>query len=128
MLDQPELAAAALQRLAENAAVRERKSREARATAEAQSFAAVAKELERDLRPPRRPQAALARRDGEPLADRPWILADLHMHTSWSHDCSIEVDELLDHAESEGLGAIAVTDHNVFGGAREAAEKAAGAS
>ena len=48
------------------------------------------------------------------------------MHTSWSHDCSIEVDELLDHAESEGLGAIAVTDHNVFGGAREAAEKARG--
>ena len=48
------------------------------------------------------------------------------MHTSWSHDCSIEVDELLDHAESEGLGAIAVTDHNVFGGAREAVEKARG--
>ena len=66
------------------------------------------------------------RRDGEPLADRPWIVADLHMHTSWSHDCSIEVDELLDHAESEGLGAIAVTDHNVFGGAREAVEKARG--
>src|SRR4029077_7272922 len=54
------------------------------------------------------------------------IVADLHMHTSWSHDCSIEVDELLDHAESEGLGAIAVTDHNVFGGAREAVELARG--
>jgi predicted metal-dependent phosphoesterase TrpH len=46
------------------------------------------------------------------------------MHTSWSHDCSIEVDELLDHAEAEGLGAIAVTDHNVFGGALEAVERA----
>ena len=48
------------------------------------------------------------------------------MHTTWSHDCSIEVDDLLDHAESEGLGAIAVTDHNVFGGALEAVEKARG--
>ena len=36
------------------------------------------------------------------------------------------MDELLDHAESEGLGAIAVTDHNVFGGALEAVEKARG--
>ena len=48
------------------------------------------------------------------------------MHTSWSHDCSIDVDELLDHAEAEGLGAIAVTDHNVFGGALEAVERARG--
>ncbi len=50
------------------------------------------------------------------------------MHTNWSHDCSIEVDELLDHAEAEGLGAIAVTDHNVFGGALEAARRARGRS
>jgi len=48
------------------------------------------------------------------------------MHTNWSHDCSIDVDDLLDHAEAEGLGAIAVTDHNVFGGALEAVEKARG--
>ena len=48
------------------------------------------------------------------------------MHTTWSHDCSIEVDDLLDHAEAEGLGAIAVTDHNVFGGALEAVEQARG--
>jgi len=42
---------------------------------------------------------------------------------TWSHDCSIDVDELIDHAEEEGLGAIAVTDHNVFGGALEAVER-----
>ena len=59
-----------------------------------------------------------------PLGDRDWIVADLHMHTNWSHDCSIAVDDLLDHAEAEGLGAIAVTDHNVFGGALEAVERA----
>ena len=62
----------------------------------------------------------------EPLADRDWILADLHLHTSWSHDCTVEVDELLDNAEAQGLGAIAVTDHNVFGGALEAVELARG--
>ena len=125
VLEQPELAAAALQRLAENDEVRERKGREARAAAESQSFATVARELAQvysGLGGRRRAR----RRDGDPLADRPWILADLHMHTSWSHDCSIEVDELLDHAEAEGLGAIAITDHNVFGGALEAVEKARG--
>ena len=54
------------------------------------------------------------------------MIADLHLHTGWSHDCSIGVDELLDHAEAKGLGAIAVTDHNVFGGALEAVERARG--
>ena len=125
VFEQPELAAAAVARLAENDALRERRGVAGRATAERQSFAAVAKELDaiyRGLGVRRRPR----RRDAEPLAGRPWILADLHMHTSWSHDCSIEVDELLDHAEAEGLGAIAVTDHNVFGGALEAVEKARG--
>ena len=48
------------------------------------------------------------------------------MHTSWSHDCQIPVEDLLDHAEAQGLGAIAVTDHNVFGGAQEAVELARG--
>ena len=60
----------------------------------------------------------------DPLSDRDWIACDLHMHTHWSHDCSIAVPDLLDHAEEIGLGAIAVTDHNVFGGAREAVELA----
>ena len=63
-----------------------------------------------------------ARGAPSPLADRDWIVADLHLHTTWSHDCQIPVEELLDHAEAEGLGAIAVTDHNVFGGALEAVD------
>ncbi len=125
VLDQPELAAAAIARLAEDEGLCTSRGREARSAAEAQSFAAVAAELDkiyRGLRGRRRSR----RRETDPLADRPWILADLHMHTSWSHDCSIEVDELLDHAEAEGLGAIAVTDHNVFGGAAEAVDRARG--
>jgi predicted metal-dependent phosphoesterase TrpH/glycosyltransferase involved in cell wall biosynthesis len=125
VLDQPELAAAAVARLVEDETLRARRGREARAAAESQSFAAVAGELDEiysSLGGRRRPR----RRDADPLADRPWLVADLHMHTSWSHDCSIEVDDLLDHAEAEGLGAIAVTDHNVFGGALEAVERARG--
>ena len=125
VLDQPELAAAAVARLAEDREYLEQLGREGRAAAENQSFERVAAELDalyRSLPGRKRPR----RPDAGPLADRPWIVADLHMHTTWSHDCSIEVAELLDHAEAEGLGAIAVTDHNVFGGAREAVELARG--
>jgi predicted metal-dependent phosphoesterase TrpH len=121
--EQPELAAAAVARLAEDDAYREKQAAAARESASGQSFAAVAAELDAlysRLARLRRP----SRRDGEPLADREWILADLHMHTSWSHDCGVEVADLLDHAEAEGLGAIAITDHNVFGGALEAVEQA----
>ena len=46
------------------------------------------------------------------------------MHTEWSHDCAIPPDELVEHAEGIGLGGIAVTDHNVFGGALETIEAA----
>ncbi len=121
--DQPELAAAAAARLAEDDPLRERRGAEARGRAERTSFAAVAAELDRLYRSLSR-RRRHARRDGDPLAGRPWIVCDLHMHTSWSHDCSIPVADLLDHAEAIGLGAIAVTDHNRFGGAAEAAELA----
>jgi hypothetical protein len=116
---QPELAAAATARLAEDDALRERKGAEARQAAEEQTFARVAAELDAvygRLSGRRRP----ARRGADPLADRDWIVADLHMHTRWSSDCAVPVVDLLDHAEAEGLGAIAITDHNVFGGALEA--------
>ena len=66
------------------------------------------------------------RRDDDPLGNRDLIVVDLHMHTSHSHDCAIEPEALIDHAEAEGLGAIAVTDHNVFAGAEEAVALAGG--
>jgi predicted metal-dependent phosphoesterase TrpH len=124
LVDQPELAAAAVARLAENDDLRTGLGAEARTDAEMQSYASVAGDLDSLYR-------TLARRrrirhDGDPLAGRPWITCDLHMHTLWSHDCSIEVDDLLDHAEEIGLGAIAVTDHNRFAGAEEAVELARG--
>ncbi len=48
------------------------------------------------------------------------------MHTNHSHDCSIDPVLLVEHALEQGLGAIAVTDHNVFDGALEAVEAARG--
>jgi predicted metal-dependent phosphoesterase TrpH/glycosyltransferase involved in cell wall biosynthesis len=121
---QPELAAAAAARLADDDGLREREAAAARADAEGQTFDRVARELEAVYN-----ALGTRRRKGrqaEPLADRPWIIADLHMHTSWSHDCSIDAAELVDHAEAEGLGAIAVTDHNVLGGALETVDYARG--
>ncbi|HLE98640.1 MAG TPA: glycosyltransferase [Gaiellaceae bacterium] len=99
----------------------------ARVDAQRQSFARVADELDgvysRLIR--KRRSARVPSADGEdPLAGRDWIVVDLHMHTEWSHDCSIPVEDLLDHAEGIGLGGIAVTDHNAFGGALEALELA----
>ncbi len=123
--EQAELAAAAVARLAEDAGLRAREQARSLAEARGQTFADVAAELERVYRTiagRRRPR----RRPADPLGDRPWIVADLHMHTSWSYDCAVDPAELVDHAEAEGLGAIAVTDHNAFGGALAAAAAARG--
>ncbi len=64
---------------------------------------------------------ALARR----LAERPLIEVDLHMHTDHSGDCATPVEVLLATAREQGLGAIAVTDHNEISGALEARAQAA---
>ncbi|MFZ2051542.1 MAG: PHP domain-containing protein [Solirubrobacteraceae bacterium] len=64
---------------------------------------------------------ALAQR----IARHPLIDVDLHMHTDHSHDCATPVEVLLATAREQGLGAIAVTDHNEISGALEAQEKAA---
>jgi predicted metal-dependent phosphoesterase TrpH len=58
------------------------------------------------------------------LAGRREIDVDLHMHTDHSGDCVTPVDVLLATARERGLGAIAVTDHNVIGGALAARAKA----
>jgi glycosyltransferase involved in cell wall biosynthesis len=67
--------------------------------------------------------------DGDPrvrkrLASRKLIDVDLHMHTDHSHDCATPVEVLLATARAQGLGAIAITDHNEISGALEAREKA----
>ncbi|MFI5005739.1 MAG: CehA/McbA family metallohydrolase, partial [Solirubrobacterales bacterium] len=76
-------------------------------------------------------ELASRRRDaeGDPalrrrLARRALIDVDLHMHTDHSHDCATPVEVLLATAREQGLGAIAVTDHNEVSGALEARELA----
>jgi glycosyltransferase involved in cell wall biosynthesis len=98
----------------------------ARGEAERQSFDHVAEELDAVYSKLTRKRRARPPRSDDPLADRDWITVDLHLHTDWSHDCSIPAAELVDHAEAIGLGGIAVTDHNVFGGALETVELARG--
>jgi PHP domain-containing protein/glycosyl transferase family 4 len=61
------------------------------------------------------------------LSQRPLIEVDLHMHTDHSHDCATPVEVLLATAREQGLGAIAVTDHNEISGALQASSQAAAA-
>ena len=120
---QPELVSAAMARLAESDDWGAKLTNEGRQSAAGESVSALGDALEETYR------SVLGRRrrtrpPADPLADRPLILCDLHMHTEHSHDCAVPVDTLLDYAEAQGLGAIAVTDHNVFSGAEEAVELA----
>jgi predicted metal-dependent phosphoesterase TrpH len=122
---QPELVTAALARLGDDDAWRAKAAEQGRRAAASESLAKLGTALERDVYAPvvarrRRPPAE------DPLADRSLIVCDLHMHTEHSHDCSVPVRDLLDHAQEQGLGAIAITDHNVFTGAQEAVELAKG--
>ena len=117
---QPELVGAALGRLAADPDWRRQQSAEARESSEAESAEALGNELETLYESVLGRRRKLVRPPAEPLADRPFILADLHMHTDHSHDCAVPVADLLDYAEAQGLGAIAITDHNVFAGAQEA--------
>jgi predicted metal-dependent phosphoesterase TrpH len=126
--DQPALLAAALARLADDEHWREEQARAGREAALGETFSALADVLERDVY-----RRVVARRrsatgGANPLAGRPEIVCDLHMHTEHSHDCSVSVADLLAQAEAVGLAAVAITDHNTFAGAREALELARGRS
>jgi predicted metal-dependent phosphoesterase TrpH len=123
---QPELVGAALGRLAADPGWRRQQAAEARESSEAESAEALGNELETLYESVLGRRRKLVRPPAEPLADRPFILADLHMHTDHSHDCAVPVADLLDYAEAQGLGAIAITDHNVFAGAQEAVQLARG--
>jgi predicted metal-dependent phosphoesterase TrpH/glycosyltransferase involved in cell wall biosynthesis len=124
--EQPELVGATLGRLADDTDWRQSLAAEAHEGAAAESAEALGDELERLYKSVLGRRRTVLHPPTEPLADRPYILADLHMHTNHSHDCSVPVAELVAYAEAKGLGAIAITDHNVFSGAKEAVELARG--
>jgi predicted metal-dependent phosphoesterase TrpH/glycosyltransferase involved in cell wall biosynthesis len=122
---QPQLVAAALARLAEDEGWRRRSAERASREGERDSAHRLGAELERLYKSVLHKRRVPARA-ADPLADRPLILCDLHLHTEHSYDCGVPVADLLDHAEEEGLGAVAITDHNVFSGAEEAVDLARG--
>ena len=93
---QPELVAAAMGRLADNPDWGRRISAEAKRAAEGEGVEALGDELERVYRSVLGRRRAAAASD--PLADRPYVLCDLHMHTEHSHDCAVPVGALLDYA------------------------------
>jgi predicted metal-dependent phosphoesterase TrpH len=113
-----------LSRLVSEPALRRRLRR--RGEREARRWSDVATELDEIY------ERIVARRhdpDGKPavrrkVAKRGLIEVDLHMHTDHSPDCATPVDVLLATAREQGLGAIAITDHNEVSGALEARELA----
>jgi predicted metal-dependent phosphoesterase TrpH/glycosyltransferase involved in cell wall biosynthesis len=119
--------AAQLQRLVEDVALRERLAAHVEAARPGLAWSAVTDQAEALYRevaarrhPPRTSEPTRARLEARPLID-----VDLHMHTDHSHDCATPVEALLAAARDQGLGAIAVTDHNEISGALAAREKAA---
>ena len=51
------------------------------------------------------------------------MILDLHNHTRWSFDCSMDPAKVIRVAKSRGIDAIAITDHDEIEGAREAAKE-----
>jgi len=122
-----ETLSAQLRRLIADPDLREKLRDAAAATREHLAFTRLADELEgvyTELAARRHDPAgkpAVARR----IAKGPLVDVDLHMHTDHSMDCATPVEVLLATARDQGLGAIAVTDHNEVSGALEAQAKAA---
>jgi predicted metal-dependent phosphoesterase TrpH len=54
------------------------------------------------------------------------MILDLHNHTRWSFDCSMDPGKVVRLAKARGLDAIAITDHDEIEGAREARRAAGG--
>jgi hypothetical protein len=97
-----------------------------RLVADGQDAAGELEEIYRGLAA-RRHSPAGDRALRERLSTRPLIEVDLHMHTDHSYDCATPVEVLLASAREQGLGAIAVTDHNEISGALEAKAQEAAA-
>ncbi|MFY9489101.1 MAG: PHP domain-containing protein, partial [Solirubrobacterales bacterium] len=123
-----EALAAQIERLIKDKQMRGRLQRSAAAYAKTHTWDHVAQDFERiyqDVdarRHDRIPGKAVKSHIRDRVARRKRIDVDLHMHTDHSHDCATPVEVLLETAKVQGLGAIAITDHNEVSGALAAAE------
>lgn len=52
------------------------------------------------------------------------LKADLHLHTSYSMDCNVPLDEIIQHCKDKGINCIAITDHGTAEGALKMQETA----
>jgi predicted metal-dependent phosphoesterase TrpH/glycosyltransferase involved in cell wall biosynthesis len=119
---------AQLDRLCRDSSLRDELRIAARSSSEARSWSVVTDDVEAVYR-----RLVGRRQDGagnpeirRRLQGRDHIHCDLHMHTDHSPDCATPAELLLETAKQQGLGAIAITDHNEISGALEAEEIAAG--
>jgi predicted metal-dependent phosphoesterase TrpH/glycosyltransferase involved in cell wall biosynthesis len=119
--------AAQIERLCVDSALREGLRAAAGSSFEARRWHVVTDDVEAVYR-----RLAGRRRDGagnpeirRRLQGREYIHCDLHMHTDHSPDCATPAELLLETAKEQGLGAVAITDHNEISGAVEAQEIAA---
>src|SRR3954449_7206415 len=115
---------AQLERLCRDASLRDRFRIAAQDCGEARPWVEVTDDVEAVYR-----RLANRRHDpeGNPairkrLREHEHIHVDLHMHTDHSPDCATPAELLLETAKEQGLGAIAITDHNEISGALEAEE------
>lgn len=119
--------AAQLKRLIEDRQLRDRFVAAAQPTRERLTWSRMTDEFEAIFQSvaKRRHSWTTAPKIERQLSKRQLIDVDLHMHTDHSHDCATPVEVLLAQAHEEGLGAIAITDHNEVSGALDAQAKAA---
>jgi predicted metal-dependent phosphoesterase TrpH/glycosyltransferase involved in cell wall biosynthesis len=119
--------AAQLERLSRNGSLRDELRAAGRSSPEARSWTVVSDDIEAVYRRlvARRQDGAGNPEIGRRLQGRGYIHCDLHMHTDHSPDCATPAELLLETAKEQGLGAIAITDHNEISGALEAQEIAA---
>jgi glycosyltransferase involved in cell wall biosynthesis len=115
---------AQLERLCRDSALRDRLRAAGGESGEARPWIEVTDEVESLYR-----RLVSRRHDGagnteirRRLQEREYVHCDLHMHTDHSPDCATPAELLLETAKAEGLGAIAITDHNEISGAIEAQE------
>jgi predicted metal-dependent phosphoesterase TrpH/glycosyltransferase involved in cell wall biosynthesis len=118
---------AQLERLSRDGSLRDELRAAARSAPEARSWSVVTDDVETVYR-----RVVARRQDGagnpeirRRLQGRDYIHCDLHMHTDHSPDCATPAELLLETAKEQGLGAIAITDHNEISGALEAQQIAA---
>jgi predicted metal-dependent phosphoesterase TrpH/glycosyltransferase involved in cell wall biosynthesis len=115
---------AQLERLCRDAPLRQELAAASRSGLDARPWSAVTDEVEAvyDRLAARRHDPSGDREIRDRLRDRTYIHCDLHMHTDHSPDCATPAELLLRTAKEQGLGAIAITDHNEISGALEAQE------